>query len=70
MNDDLASLFAYNRWSNDRFLEVCRTLTPDQYAAEPLPQMVVDPIDDGPYRDRDRGLAPSGRGRAGRSVSE
>jgi|GEM_PF-118513 len=37
MKDDFASLFAYNRWANDRVLEACRKLTPEQYAAEPYP---------------------------------
>jgi uncharacterized damage-inducible protein DinB len=37
MNDDFASLYAYNRWADHRVLEACRKLTPEQYAAEPLP---------------------------------
>jgi uncharacterized damage-inducible protein DinB len=37
MNDDIASLYAYNRWADLRILEACRKLTPEQYAAEPVP---------------------------------
>src|SRR4051812_49930937 len=37
MTDDFASLYAYNRWADRRVLEACRKLTPEQYAAEPLP---------------------------------
>lgn len=37
MTDDLETLFAYNRWANERVLEACRKLTPEQYAAEPVP---------------------------------
>ena len=35
MNDDLVSLFAYNRWADRRMLDACRKLSPEQYAAEP-----------------------------------
>jgi uncharacterized damage-inducible protein DinB len=37
MNDDFASLFAFNRWANGKMLEACRQLSPEQYAAEPAP---------------------------------
>jgi uncharacterized damage-inducible protein DinB len=37
MQDDFASLFAFNRWANGKMLEACRKLTPEQYAAEPVP---------------------------------
>jgi uncharacterized damage-inducible protein DinB len=37
MNDDFASLFAYNRWADDKVLDACRQLSPAQYAAEPAP---------------------------------
>jgi uncharacterized damage-inducible protein DinB len=37
MNDDLVSLYAYNRWADRRVLDACRKLTPEQYVAEPLP---------------------------------
>jgi uncharacterized damage-inducible protein DinB len=37
MQDDFTSLFAYNRWANARMLDACRKLTPEQYAAEPVP---------------------------------
>jgi uncharacterized damage-inducible protein DinB len=37
MQDDLNALFAYNRWADDRVVEACRTLTPQQYTQEPVP---------------------------------
>jgi uncharacterized damage-inducible protein DinB len=37
MNDDFISLFAFNRWANAKMLDACRKLTPEQYAAEPMP---------------------------------
>jgi uncharacterized damage-inducible protein DinB len=37
MHDDFASLFAFNHWANDKMLDACRKLTPEQYAAEPVP---------------------------------
>jgi uncharacterized damage-inducible protein DinB len=37
MHDDLAALFAFNRWANAKMLEACRKLSPEQYAAEPVP---------------------------------
>jgi uncharacterized damage-inducible protein DinB len=37
MNDDFVSLFAFNRWANAAMLDACRKLTPEQYAAEPVP---------------------------------
>jgi uncharacterized damage-inducible protein DinB len=37
MQDDLKSLFAYNRWANERVLEACRALGPGQYEREPAP---------------------------------
>jgi uncharacterized damage-inducible protein DinB len=37
MTDDIATLFAYNRWADLRILEACRKLTPEQLAAEPVP---------------------------------
>jgi uncharacterized damage-inducible protein DinB len=37
MQDDLKSLFAYNRWANRRVLEACRALGPGQYEREPVP---------------------------------
>jgi uncharacterized damage-inducible protein DinB len=37
MHDDFPTLFAFNRWANDKMLEACRRLTPEQYAAEPVP---------------------------------
>jgi len=37
MQDDFASLFAFDRWANAKMLDACRELTPEQYAAEPVP---------------------------------
>ncbi len=37
MKDDFPSLFAFNRWANGKMLDACRKLTPEQYAAEPVP---------------------------------
>jgi uncharacterized damage-inducible protein DinB len=37
MQDDVAALFAYDRWANTRVLGACRKLTAEQYAAEPVP---------------------------------
>jgi len=37
MHDDFTSLFAFNRWANDKMLDACRKLTPEQYAVEPVP---------------------------------
>src|SRR5262245_20677791 len=36
MQDDFASLYAFNRWANDKMLDAVRKLTPEQYAAEPV----------------------------------
>ena len=40
MHDDLASLYAFNRWANGRVLGACRSLTAEKYGAEPLPGVV------------------------------
>jgi uncharacterized damage-inducible protein DinB len=37
MPDDFTSLFAFNRWANAKMLDACRKLSPEQYAAEPVP---------------------------------
>jgi uncharacterized damage-inducible protein DinB len=37
MQDDFASLFAFNRWANAKMLDACRQLTQEQYVAEPVP---------------------------------
>jgi uncharacterized damage-inducible protein DinB len=37
MHDDFISLYAYNRWADQRVLDACRKLTPQQYVAEPTP---------------------------------
>jgi uncharacterized damage-inducible protein DinB len=37
MQDDFAALYAFNRWANAKMLDACRQLSPEQYAAEPVP---------------------------------
>ena len=37
MQDDVVALFAYDRWANTKVLDACRTLTAEQYVAEPVP---------------------------------
>jgi uncharacterized damage-inducible protein DinB len=37
MKDDMASLYAFNRWANNKMLDACRKLTPEQFIAEPVP---------------------------------
>jgi uncharacterized damage-inducible protein DinB len=37
MQDDLVTLFAYDRWANHRVLDACCKLTAEQYVAEPVP---------------------------------
>ena len=37
MQDDVAALFAYDRWANAKVLDACRKLTAEQYVAEPAP---------------------------------
>ncbi|HEY7331268.1 MAG TPA: DinB family protein [Gemmataceae bacterium] len=37
MQDDFASLFAFNRWANAKMLDACRKLSQEQYVAEPVP---------------------------------
>ena len=37
MQDDLKSLFAYNRWADGRVVEACRALGPGQYEQSPAP---------------------------------
>jgi uncharacterized damage-inducible protein DinB len=37
MQDDFVALFAFNKWANAKMLDACRQLTPEQYAAEPVP---------------------------------
>lgn len=37
MNDDFASLYAYNRWADGLVLDACRKLTAEQYVAEQVP---------------------------------
>ena len=37
MQDDFASLYAYNRWSDRLILDACRKLTAEQYGSEPVP---------------------------------
>jgi uncharacterized damage-inducible protein DinB len=37
MQDDVVTLFAYDRWANRKVLDACRQLTAEQYVAEPVP---------------------------------
>jgi len=37
MNDNFATLYSFDRWANDTMLDACRKLSPEQYAAEPIP---------------------------------
>ncbi|MBY0524450.1 MAG: DinB family protein [Gemmataceae bacterium] len=37
MQDDVVTLFAYERWANRKVLDACRKLTAEQYVAEPIP---------------------------------
>jgi uncharacterized damage-inducible protein DinB len=37
MHDDVVALFAYDRWANRKALDACRTLTAEQFVAEPVP---------------------------------
>ncbi len=37
INDDIVSLYAFNRWADRRVLQACRSLTAEQYGAEPVP---------------------------------
>ncbi len=37
INDDILSLYAFNRWADRKVLQACRSLTTDQYVAEPVP---------------------------------
>ncbi len=36
MQDDYQSLYAFNRWANDKMLAACRQLSQQQYDAEPV----------------------------------
>jgi uncharacterized damage-inducible protein DinB len=37
MQDDFATLYAFNKWANDKMLDACRKLTAEQLVAEPVP---------------------------------
>jgi uncharacterized damage-inducible protein DinB len=37
MNDDIAALYAYNRWADRKIVDACQKLSPEQYTAEPAP---------------------------------
>ncbi len=37
MQDDVVTLFAYERWANRKVLDACRKLTAEQVVAEPVP---------------------------------
>ena len=34
MQDDVVTLFAYDRWANRKVLDACRKLTAEQYVAQ------------------------------------
>jgi uncharacterized damage-inducible protein DinB len=36
MNDDIASLYEFNKWADAKVYEAVRKLTPEQYIAEPV----------------------------------
>ena len=40
MNDDIATLYAFNKWANDKMLDACRKLTPEQFVDEPAPGLM------------------------------
>ncbi len=37
ITDDIPSLYAFNRWADGKVLQACRSLSPEQYGAEPVP---------------------------------
>lgn len=37
MQDNIVTLFAFDRWANRKLLDACRQLTAEQYVAEPVP---------------------------------
>jgi uncharacterized damage-inducible protein DinB len=37
VQDDIVTLFEYDRWANRKVLDACRKLTVEQYVAEPIP---------------------------------
>ncbi|HKI21365.1 MAG TPA: DinB family protein [Isosphaeraceae bacterium] len=37
INDDIVSLYAFNRWADRKVLQACRSLSQEQYLAEPVP---------------------------------
>ncbi len=37
INDDIPSLYAFNRWADRKVLQACRSLSKEQYLAEPVP---------------------------------
>lgn len=37
MQDDIVTLFAYDRWANCKLFDACRKLTAEQYVADPVP---------------------------------
>jgi uncharacterized damage-inducible protein DinB len=36
MQDDFPTLYAFNKWANDKMLDACRKLTPEQFVSEPV----------------------------------
>ncbi|MDB5389583.1 MAG: hypothetical protein JWM11_5229 [Planctomycetaceae bacterium] len=37
MQDDIVTLFEYDRWANSKVFDACRKLTAEQFVAEPVP---------------------------------
>jgi uncharacterized damage-inducible protein DinB len=37
MRDDFVSLYAYDRWANEKILDACRRLSAEQFTTEPVP---------------------------------
>lgn len=40
MSDDFISLYAFNRWANNKMLDACRKLSSEQFVSEPVPGWV------------------------------
>ena len=40
MQDDFITLYAFNRWANDKMLDACRKLSPEQFVEEPAPEVL------------------------------
>ena len=53
MTDDLASLFAYDRWAETRMLDACRLLAPERYGEAAGTRLGLCPVVGGPHRRGD-----------------